>query len=78
MGDTQCDSLLVGRLTDPVERARWVMSKDSVMGANSWPRVDGFRVQVAHLSFDMLYDPSSGRKRDMGRAGGLLGRTGGR
>lgn len=78
MGDTQCDCLLVGRLMGPVERARWVMPKDSMMGADSWPRGGGFRVQVAHLSFDVLYDPSSGRKRDTGRAGGLLGRTGGR
>lgn len=78
MGDTQCDCLLVGRLVDPVERARWVMPEDSMIGAGSWPTGDGFRVQVAHLSFDVLCDPSSGRKRDTGRAGGLLGRTGGR
>lgn len=27
--------------------------KQQVIGADSWTRGDGFRVQVAHLTFDM-------------------------
>lgn len=63
------DCLLVGRLRDPVERARGVMLKVSiVVGANSWTREDGFRVQESHLTFDMQRDPFLGRKRGHGQS----------
>lgn len=61
--------MLVGKLRDPVERARWVMLKDSiVVAADSWTRGNGFRVQVAHLTFDMQHDPFSGRERGHGQS----------